>query len=56
MVLVFLLSDLLHSVLQTLGLSVSLHMTVFIPLSDLSDIPLCIYTTSSLSVHLSLGI
>ena len=42
-------SDLLHSVWQSLGLSVSLQMTHFHSFLCLSNIPLYICTTSSLS-------
>ena len=53
----FSLSDLLHSVWQTLGSSISfVEMTQFRPLSWLSNIPLYICTTFSLSIHLSVGI
>ena len=52
----FSLSDLLHSVWQSLGPSTSLQMTQFHSFLWLSNIPLCIYTTSSLSIHLSMGI
>ena len=49
----FSLSDLLHCVRQSLGPSVSLQMTQFRSFLWLSNIPLYICTTSSLSIHLS---
>ena len=52
----FSLSDLLHSVWQSLGPSTSLQMTQFRSFLWLSNIPLYICTTSSLSIHLSMGI
>ena len=52
----FSLSGLLHSVWQTLGPSISLQMTQFRFFLLLSNIPLYIGTTSSLSIHLSLDI
>ena len=52
----FSLSDLLHSVWQSLGPSASLQMTQFCSFLWLSNIPLYICTTSSLSIHLSVGI
>ena len=52
----FSLSDLLHSVWQSLGPSMSLQMTQFLSFLWLSNIPLYIYTTPSLSIHLSIGI
>ena len=48
----FSLSDLLHSVWHTLGPSVSLQMTQFHSFLWLSNIPLCICTTASLSLPL----
>ena len=50
----FSLSDLLHSVWQTLGPSTSLQITQFHFFLWLSDIPLYICATSSLSIHLSM--
>ena len=50
----FSLSDLLHSVWQTLGLSTSLQMTRFCSFLWLSNIPLYICATSSLSIHPSM--
>ena len=52
----FSLSDLLHSVWQSLGPSMSLQMTQFHSFLWLSNIPLYICTTSSLSIHLSMGV
>ena len=52
----FSLSDLLHSVWQTIDPSTSLQMTQFRSYSWLNNIPLYICTTSSLSIHLSMGI
>ena len=52
----FSLSDLLHSVWQSLGPSTSLQMTHFRSFLWLSNIPWYICTTSSLSIHLSMGI
>ena len=52
----FSLSDLLHFVWQSLGASTSLKMTQFHSFLWLSNIPLYICTTSSLSIHLSMGI
>ena len=52
----FSLSDLLHSVWQSLGPSTSLQMTQFHSFLWLSNIPLYICTTSSLSIPLSMGI
>ena len=52
----FSLSDLLHSVWQSLGSSTSLQMTQFHSFLWLSNIPLYICITSSLSIHLSVGI
>ena len=52
----FSLSDLLHSVWQSLDPSRSQQMTQFRSFSWLSNIPLYIYTTTSLSIHLSMGI
>ena len=50
-------SDLLNSVWQTLGSSISfVEMTQFRPLSRLSNIPLYICTTFFLSIHLSVVI
>ena len=51
----FSLSDLLHSVRQSLGPSTSLQMTQFRSFLWLSNIPLYMCTTS-LSIHLSMGI
>ena len=50
----FSLSDLLHSVWQTLGPSTSLQITQFCFFLWLSNIPLYICATSSLSIHLSM--
>ena len=50
----FPLSDLLHSVWQTLGPSTSLQITQFRSFLWLSNIPLYICATSSLSIHLSM--
>ena len=50
----FSLSDLLHSIWQTLGLSTSLQITQFRFSLRLSNIPLYICATSSLSIHLSM--
>ena len=47
-------SDLLHSVCQTLGPSTSLQITQFRFFLWLSNIPLYICATSSLSIHLSM--
>ena len=52
----FSLSDLLHSVWQSLDPSTCLQMTQFRSFLWLSDIPSYICTTSSLSVHPSMGI
>ena len=52
----FSLSDLLHSVWQSLDASMSLQMTQFRSFLWLSNIPLYICTTSSLSIHLLMGI
>ena len=52
----FSLSDLFHSLWQSLGPSTSLQMTQFRSFVWLSNIPLYICTTSSLSIHLSMGI
>ena len=52
----FSLSDLLHSVWQSLGPSTSLQMTQFHSFLWLSNIPLYICTTSSLSICLPMGI
>ena len=52
----FSLSDLLHSVWQSLDPSTSQQMTQFHSFFRLSNIPLYICTTSSLSIHLSMGI
>ena len=49
----FSLSDLLHSVWQTFGPSTSLQITQFCFFFLLSNIPLYICATSSLSIHLS---
>ena len=48
----FSLSDLLHSVWQTLGPSTSLQITQFRFFLWLSNIALCICATSSLTIHL----
>ena len=47
-------SDLLHSVLQTLGPSTSLQITQFHFILWLNTIPSYICATSSLSIHLSM--
>ena len=52
----FSLSDWLYSLWQFLGPSTSLQMTQFHSFLWLSDIPLYICTTSSLSIHLSMDI
>ena len=52
----FSLSDLLHSVWQSLGSPTSLQMTQFHTFLWMSNIPLYICTTSSLSIRLSMGI
>ena len=52
----FSLSDLLHSVWQSLDSSTFLQMTQFRSFLWLSNIPLYICTTSSLSIRLSMGI
>ena len=52
----FSLSDLLQSVWQSLDSSMSLQMTQFRSFLWLSNIPLYICTTSSLSIRLSMGI
>ena len=52
----FSLSDLLHSVWQSLAPSTSPQMTQFCSFLWLTNIPLYICTTSSLSIHLSVGI
>ena len=52
----FSLSDLLHSVWQTLSPSTSLQITQFCFFLWLSNIPLYICATSSLSIHLSMDI
>ena len=52
----FSLSDLLDSVWQSLDPSTSQQMTQFRSFLWLSNIPLCICTTSSLSIRLSMGI
>ena len=52
----FSLSDLLHSVWQSLDASTSLQMTQFRSFLWLSNIPFYTCTTSSLSIHLSMGI
>ena len=52
----FSLSDLLHSVWQTLGPSTSLQITQFHFFLWLSNIPLYICATSSLSIHLLMDI
>ena len=52
----FSLSDLLHSVWQSLDPSTSQKITQFHSFLWLSNIPLYICTTTSLSIHLSMGI
>ena len=52
----FSLSDLLHSAWQTLGPSTSLQITQFCFFLWLSNIPLYICATSTLSIHLSMDI
>ena len=52
----FSLSDLRHCVCQTLGPSTSLQITQFRFILWLSNIPLYICTTSSLSIHLLMDI
>ena len=52
----FSLSDLLHSVWQSLDTSTSLQMTQFRSFLWLSNIPSYICTTTSLFIHLSMGI
>ena len=52
----FSLSNLLHSVWQSLGPSTSQQMTQFRSFLWLSNIPLYVCTTTSLSIHLSMGI
>ena len=52
----FSLSDLLHSVWQSLDPSTSIQVTQFRSFLWLGDIPLYICTTSSLSIRLSMGI
>ena len=52
----FSLSDLIHSVSQTLSQSTSLQITQFHFFLWLSNIPLYICATSSLSIHLSMDI
>ena len=52
----FSLSDLLHSVWQSLDPSTSKKMTQFRSFLWLSNTPLYICTTTSLSIHLSMGI
>ena len=52
----FFLSDLLHSVWQSLDPSTSEQMTQFRSFLWLSNIPLYICTTTFLSIHLSTGI
>ena len=52
----FSLSDLLHSVWQTLGASTSLQIVQFHFFLWLSNIPLYICATSSLSIHLLMDI
>ena len=52
----FSLFNLLHSVRQALGPSTSLKMTQICSFLWLSNIPLYICTTSSLSIHLSMDI
>ena len=50
------LSDWLHFVWSSLGVSVMPHMALFHSFLWLNSIPLCICATSSLSIHLSVGI
>ena len=52
----FSLSNLLHSVWQSLGPSTSLQMTQFHSFLWLSNIPLYICTTTPLSIHLPVSI
>ena len=52
----FSLSDLLHSVWQSLDPTTSIQMTQFRSFLWLSNILLYICTTSALSIHLSMGI
>ena len=52
----FSLSDLLHCIWQSLDPSTSLQMTQFRSFLWLTNIPLYICTTSSLSIRLSMGI
>ena len=52
----FSLSDLLHYVWQSLDASMSLQMTLLCSYLWLSNIPLYICTTTSLSIHLSVSI
>ena len=52
----FSLSDLLHYVWQTLGPSTSLHLTQFRSFLWLSNIPLYVCNTSSLTICLTVGI
>ena len=52
----FSLSDLLHSVLQSLDPFTSLQMTQYHSFLWLSNLPLYICATSSLSIRLSMGI
>ena len=52
----FSLSDLRHSAWQSLDSSTSLQMTQFRSFLWLSNIPLYICTTSSLTIHLLMGI
>ena len=52
----FSLSDLLHSVWKTLGPSTSLQITQFSFFLWLSNVPLYIFTTSSLFICMSMGI
>ena len=52
----FSFSDLLHSGWRSLGPSMSLQMTQFHSFLWPSNIPLCVCTTSSLSIRLSMGI
>ena len=48
--------DLLYSVWQDLGTAASLELTQICPILWLGNIPLCIRTTTSLSIHLLMDI
>ena len=52
----FSLSDLLHSVSQFLGSSISIKLTCICSFSWLSNIPLCICSTTYLSIFLLIDI